>query len=88
MNEIDVALIGKALSDSNRIHIIQILTDGEKCACKLLETLEITQPTLSHHMKVLCDSGLVESRKEGKWNHYSLKYETLSNFREYIAGIM
>ena len=71
----DVAAICKALGDSNRLQIIQMLSDGEKCGCKLLEAFAITQPTLSHHMKILCDSGLVVSRKEGKWMHYSLSRE-------------
>lgn len=53
MNEIDVALVCKALSDSNRLKIVEMLSDGEKCGCKLLEAFEITQPTLSHHMKIL-----------------------------------
>ena len=54
MNTIDVALLCKALSDTNRLQIVQMLSDGEKCACKLLEQFEITQPTLSYHMKTLC----------------------------------
>ena len=74
MNAIDVAVICKALGDSNRLQIIQMLSDGEKCGCKLLETFEITQPTLSYHMKILCECGLVNARKEGKWQHYSLNY--------------
>ncbi|MBK6585900.1 MAG: helix-turn-helix transcriptional regulator [Coprothermobacter sp.] len=52
--------------------MLSLLNDGEKCACKLLEKLSISQPTLSHHMKILCDSGLVKSRNEGKWVHYSI----------------
>ena len=72
MNSIDVALICKALSDSNRLQIVQMLADGEKCGCKLLEAFSITQPTLSHHMRILCECGLVQARKEGKWQHYSL----------------
>ena len=68
----NVASVFKALGDENRIRILQMLHGGELCACKLLETLNITQPTLSHHMKILCDSGLVTSRKEGKWNYYSI----------------
>ena len=68
MNTIDVALICKALGDTNRLQIVQRLVDGEKCACKLLEQFEITQPTLSHHMKILCECGLVDMRKEGKWS--------------------
>ena len=66
MNKIDIIAIGKALGDNNRLQIIQMLSDGEKCGCKLLEAFDITQPTLSHHMKILCDCGLVNDRKEGK----------------------
>ena len=65
----------KALSDPNRLAILALLREGEKCACVLLERLELTQPGLSYHMKVLCGSGLVESRQEGKWTHYRLSEE-------------
>lgn len=85
MNACDVAIICKALSDSNRLQIVQMLSDGEKCGCKLLEAFDITQPTLSHHMKILCESGLVNSRKEGKWHHYSINRELLKKFNEYIG---
>ena len=87
MNEIDVALICRALGDSNRLKIVQMLSDGEKCACKLLEAFEITQPTLSHHMKILCDCGLVDTQKVGKWSHYSLSCETLTAFKSFIGGL-
>lgn len=87
MNPIDISFICKALSDSNRLQIVQMLSDGEKCACKLLERFEITQPTLSHHMKILCECGLVDVRREGKWNHYSLNCETLFLFKEFIDGL-
>lgn len=87
MNEINIALICKALGDPNRLKIIQLLSDGEKCGCKLLEAFEITQPTLSHHMKILCDCGLVVSRKEGKWSHYSLSCETLLEFKNFISAL-
>ena len=66
MNTMDVALICKALGDSNRLQIVQMLSEGEKCGCKLLEAFEITQPTLSHHMRILTECGLVNARKEGK----------------------
>ncbi|MHB1153467.1 MAG: ArsR/SmtB family transcription factor [Eubacteriales bacterium] len=66
------AKVFKAFCDENRLQIIEMLQSGEKCACKLLENLDIGQSTLSHHMKILCDSGVVESRTEGKWTHYSL----------------
>lgn len=87
MNAIDVAVICKALGDSNRLQIAQMLSDGEKCGCKLLEAFEITQPTLSHHMKILCECGLVNARKEGKWQHYSLNGETLQAFKVFIETL-
>jgi ArsR family transcriptional regulator len=52
--------------------IIEMLQGGERCACELLENLNIGQSTLSHHMKILCESGLISSRREGKWMYYSL----------------
>lgn len=87
MNAMDVALICKALGDANRLEIVKMLSDGEKCGCKLLERFEITQPTLSHHMKILMECGLVNARKDGKWQHYSLNCETLTQFKEFIEGL-
>lgn len=72
MDETRIATIFKAFGDENRIRIIKLLRSGEKCACKLLEEINVAQPTLSHHMKILCDSGIVVGRKEGKWMHYSI----------------
>lgn len=69
---VESAKVFKAFCDENRLHILALLRGGEKCACKLLEELQITQSTLSHHMKLLCDAGVVQGRKEGKWVHYSL----------------
>lgn len=66
------AKIFKAFCDENRLQILDMLKSGEKCACKLVEELDISQSTLSHHMKILCDSGVVRGRKEGKWVHYSI----------------
>lgn len=88
MNAIDAALICRALSDSNRLLIVQMLSDGEKCACKLLERFEITQPTLSHHMKILCGCGLVKARREGKWQHYSVDAERLRDFALFVGTLM
>ena len=83
-HEQDLVCIFKALSDENRIRILRLLRTGEKCACKLLEELNISQPTLSHHMKILCDSGIVTGRKEGKWMHYSLSHEGLAMAEAYV----
>lgn len=62
----------KALCDENRLIILEMLQKREKCACELLEEMNISQSTLSHHMKILCESGIVKSRKDGKWSHYSI----------------
>ena len=64
------AKILKALADPNRLKIVDILSCGELCACEILEHFEFTQPTLSHHMKVLAEAGLVNVRKDGLWNYY------------------
>ena len=72
---VDSARVFKAFCDENRLRILELLRSGEKCACVLLDDLHITQSTLSHHMKILCDSGVVQSRKEGKWVHYSIDPE-------------
>ena len=77
-----MADVFKALGDENRIRILKMLSSGEKCACQLMEHLEISQPTLSHHMKILCDARLVIPRKEGRWIHYSINCETACCLRE------
>lgn len=67
----DFVKIAKALSDDNRLRILTSLREGEKCACELLTDLRISQPTLSHHMKILCDAGLVTCRRDRRWAYYS-----------------
>lgn len=62
----------KAFCDEKRLRILELLCDGEKCACVLLEQLELGQSGLSYHMKILVESGIVESRQEGKWTHYKI----------------
>ncbi len=76
----------KALSDENRLLILELLKTGEMCACKLLEELNIGQSTLSHHMKILSESGLEETRKEGKWMHYSVSQEGFKLLKNWVEG--
>jgi ArsR family transcriptional regulator len=83
----EYALFFKALSDTNRLMIIDMLSCGELCACVILEKFQITQPTLSHHMKTLCDCGLVKGRKEGKWTYYSLNVETARSIKAFLEGV-
>lgn len=82
-----MAAVFKAFGDENRIQILELLRDGEQSACKLLKCLLITQPTLSHHMKILCDAGLVLGRRDGRWTHYSLIEDGLDVAEEYINGL-
>ena len=86
--EKQIALIFKALSDENRIRILKLLHNGEMCACKLLDALNISQPTVSHHMKILCDAGIVNGRKEGKWMHYSICSESVSELSAMLHQLL
>lgn len=69
------AQLFKALADEKRLLILDYLKKGETCACVLIEKLGIAQSALSYHMKILCQLGIVVSRQEGKWRHYSLSYQ-------------
>lgn len=75
MSAEECAKVFKALSDINRLAILELLKSGERCACELQEQLETTQSGLSYHMKILCDSGFVNSCQRGKWTYYSLNAE-------------
>ena len=69
------AKVFKALCDEKRLKILEILQGGEQCVCKLFEPLGLPQSTLSYHLKILCESGIVEGRQEGKWTHYRISEE-------------
>lgn len=75
MDERETALIFKAFGDENRIRIINLLSEQERSATELLEELSIVQSTLSHHMKILVESGIVSAETEGKWTYYSIHRE-------------
>jgi ArsR family transcriptional regulator len=81
VDEKEIAVMLKAMGDENRIRILWILYEGEACARDILEKLNISQPTLSHHMKILCDAGIVIGSKKGKWVHYSLCRDGIDTLR-------
>ena len=83
----DTAKILKAISDPKRLRIVDMLSCGELCACKILEAFRITQPTLSHDMRVLIEAGIVNDRREGKNIFYSLDQERLTTFLDTLRGI-
>lgn len=81
-------LIFKALADETRLKIIEMLSSGEMCACKILEEFEITQPTLSYHMKILTESGLVNGRRDGAWMRYSLNEENGQALKLFVDQLL
>ena len=87
LDEKKIPSIFKAFCDENRVKILKLLLTGEKCACVLLDDMHITQPTLSHHMKILCDSGIVIGRKEGKWTHYSISEKGVEQAKECLRQL-
>lgn len=72
----------KAMADPNRLKIIDLLSCGSLCACDILEHFNFSQPTLSHHMKVLQNAGIVSARKDGKWQHYTLNDDFITSFKK------
>ncbi len=78
------ALIFRALGDDSRLRILRLLEQGELCGADLLKDLEIVQSTLSHHMKILCDAGLVTCRREGRWSMYSIDRKTMDRASAYL----
>ncbi len=83
----DIAKGLKAISDPKRLRIVDMLSCGELCACRILEAFHITQPTLSHDMKVLIEAGIVSARREGKNIYYSLNPEYLSALEQSLHRI-
>jgi ArsR family transcriptional regulator len=87
INYAECAAMMKVLSDETRLKIVALVSSGELCACEILEQFQITQPTLSYHMKLLCESGLVEGRKDGIWMRYSLKFNALDSLKNLFADL-
>ena len=85
MEALDCMKILKALGEETRIQIFEMLRGGKLCACNILEQLNITQPTLSHHMKILCESGIVLAEKDWKWTYYSIDDEKLQGVLDYLG---
>lgn len=75
----DSLTVFKAFNDEKRLRILELLHDGEKCACDFLEQLDLSQSGISYHMKILLDSGIVESRDEGKWTYYQISEQGSSD---------
>lgn len=83
---LETAAVFKAFCNENRLEVLNLLCEGEKCACVLRRAIDISQPNLSHHMKILVDSGIVIARQEGKWTHYRLSLKGLVHAQSLLAG--
>lgn len=84
----EFVIVFKALADETRLKILEILSCGELCACKILEEFNITQPTLSYHMKILTESGLVVFRKEGSWIYYNIALSRQKELELFLSELM
>ena len=87
----EMAKVFKALSDPNRIFILEMLKSGEKCACKILEELHIGQSTLSHHMKILSDSGIIKCRRPSNTQSKELespREDILADVEKMVNGVI
>lgn len=78
----------KALSDMTRLLIIEMLSCGEMCGNSIIEGLDLSQPTISHHMKILQSAGLVKSEKRGKWVYYSLNESRAEEISAFVLKLM
>ena len=77
----------KALSDGNRLRIVMALaTHDELCVCQLTELLQVATPTVSRHMSVLQNAGLVENRKDARWVYYRLSEDFPDQFLRWIKA--
>ena len=76
-----------AVADEVRGQILTMLRGNEMCACKILEHFDMRQPTLSHHMKILCDAQLVTSRRDGRWVRYRLNQPVIQELIDALAAL-
>ncbi len=87
LNYTDISNVFKAFCDENRLMILENLRKGEKCTCELLKEIDLAQSTLSHHMKILTESGIVKGRKEGKWTYYSFDEKGIINAKNLLNAL-
>lgn len=78
----------RIISDPVRVRILRLLSCREMCACDVLAQLEISQSTLSHHMKVLRQAGLIHTRKQGTWMHYTINRAAFENLQDDLTALI
>ena len=85
-----VAPLLKAIADPVRLRLLSLVAagaDGEACVCDLNEAFDLSQPTISHHLKVLHEAGLLDREKRGVWVHYRVRPEALSALATLLGGV-
>ena len=83
----EFALIFKALSDETRLRVIDMLSCREMSACDILSNFTLSQSTLSYHMKILIESGVVNARREGLWTKYRINDETFTKLMDFLPEL-
>ena len=85
-----IAPLLKAIADPVRLRLLSLVAshaDGEACVCDLNDAFELSQPTISHHLKVLHDVGLLERSKRGVWVYYRAKADALADLAKLLGGV-
>ncbi|PKK94224.1 MAG: transcriptional regulator [Tenericutes bacterium HGW-Tenericutes-6] len=83
----ELAQLFKALSDANRLTILERLVKGETCACTLMDGIEITQPTMSYHLKMLSDLNLTTTKKDGTWKKHYVDFDKIDDMISYLEAL-
>lgn len=86
MAKLKISKVAKALSDETRCKIFELIAKAKQISCKeITEKIGLRQPTISHHLKVLQESGLVNVKKQGQFHYFSVNEETLEEFSNYLT---
>lgn len=84
----ELAALLKAIADPVRLQVVSMLSQvDERCACDFVDSLGVSQPTVSHHLKVLADAGIVSRRKQGRWVYYRLERTELAALSESLRPV-
>ncbi len=78
----------KSVADETRLTILTMLQDGEMCVCEIMEALPVSQPAVSHHLRILRQAGLITDRRQGKWIFYSLDPEALESAATLLDAVL
>lgn len=87
LNTKDMAEIFKALGDETRLKIVQLLYGKALCVCDIIEAFSMSQPAISHHLKILKQAGIVVDGREGKWIYYQLNPETWEVIFDFVSEV-